>query len=46
MKKTFAAKARMNQSTGAVLCGTRYGNVMSSRGSILPSFLEQIKQGK
>ena len=46
MEKTFTAKARMAQSTGTVICGTRYGNVMASRGSVIPLFLEQIKQGK
>ena len=46
MEKTFVAKARMAQNTGTVICGTRYGNVMASRGSVIPLFLDQIKAGK
>ena len=46
MEKTFIAKARLAQSTGTVICGTRYGNVMASRGSVIPLFFDQIKQGK
>ena len=30
---------------GTILCGTRYGNVMASRGSVIPLFVEQIKAG-
>lgn len=41
MEKTFVAKARMSEST--VICGTRYGNVMASRGSVIPLFFEQIE---
>jgi len=44
MEKVMIAKSR--QSNGTLLCGTRYGNVMASRGSVIPLFLEQIKQGK
>ncbi|NLC54890.1 MAG: SDR family NAD(P)-dependent oxidoreductase [Erysipelothrix sp.] len=44
MEKTFVAKARMSTST--IICGTRYGNVMASRGSVIPLFFEQIKQNK
>ncbi len=43
MEKTFVAKARMSENT--VICGTRYGNVMASRGSVIPLFFEQIKNG-
>ena len=46
MEKTFIAKARMAQDTGTVICGTRYGNVMASRGSVIPLFFNQIKEGK
>ena len=45
MEKVMIAKSRdANHST--VLCGTRYGNVMASRGSVIPLFVEQIKTGK
>ena len=45
MEKVMVAKSReTNNST--VLCGTRYGNVMASRGSVIPLFVEQIKAGK
>ncbi|MDE8332119.1 polysaccharide biosynthesis protein [Erysipelothrix rhusiopathiae] len=43
MEKTFIAKARVAKETGTVICGTRYGNVMASRGSVIPLFLDQIK---
>lgn len=44
MEKVFTAKARMAANTGStVICGTRYGNVMASRGSVIPLFLDQIK---
>ena len=44
MEKVFVAKSRTSDST--VLCGTRYGNVMASRGSVIPHFYDQIKSGK
>jgi UDP-N-acetylglucosamine 4,6-dehydratase/5-epimerase len=43
MEKIFIAKARMNLGKKTVICGTRYGNVMGSRGSVIPLFIEQIK---
>lgn len=43
MERVFVAKARNSRST--VICGTRYGNVMCSRGSVIPLFVEQIKAG-
>lgn len=46
MEKTFIAKARLAQETNTIICGTRYGNVMASRGSVIPLFFDQIKQGK
>jgi UDP-glucose 4-epimerase len=44
MEKVMIAKSR--HSTHTMLCGTRYGNVMASRGSVIPLFVNQIKQGK
>ncbi|MEK4760285.1 polysaccharide biosynthesis protein [Viridibacillus sp. FSL E2-0187] len=46
MEKTFIAKSRTVTSGKTLICGTRYGNVMASRGSVIPLFLEQIKTGK
>ncbi len=46
MEKTFIAKARLASNTGTIITGTRYGNVMGSRGSVIPLFLEQIRNGK
>jgi len=43
MEKVFVAKSRTIDST--VICGTRYGNVMASRGSVIPHFYQQIKEG-
>ena len=43
MEKVFVAKSRNVQKT--LICGTRYGNVMCSRGSVIPLFIEQIKKG-
>ncbi len=45
MEKVMVAKARTN-TNGTLLCGTRYGNVMASRGSVIPLFIEQIKEGR
>ena len=44
MEKVFVAKSRNSKNT--IITGTRYGNVMSSRGSVIPHFTEQIKSGK
>lgn len=47
MEKVMQAKARaMVHDSDTVFCGTRYGNVMASRGSVIPLFVEQIKAGK
>ncbi|MFZ0446937.1 MAG: polysaccharide biosynthesis protein [Bacillus sp. (in: firmicutes)] len=46
MEKTFIAKSRLVPSEKTLICGTRYGNVMASRGSVIPLFVEQIKAGK
>ena len=40
MEKVFVAKSRNSNST--IICGTRYGNVMASRGSVIPHFVNQI----
>jgi UDP-N-acetylglucosamine 4,6-dehydratase/5-epimerase len=45
MEKLMVAKSRFNDSERTILCGTRYGNVMASRGSVIPLFIEQVKQG-
>ncbi|HZK07435.1 MAG TPA: polysaccharide biosynthesis protein [Bacteroidales bacterium] len=45
-EKVMVAKSRNLNSSGTTFCGTRYGNVMASRGSVIPLFVEQIKQGK
>lgn len=44
MEKVFVAKSRNSDST--IICGTRYGNVMASRGSVIPHFYDQIKLSK
>lgn len=44
MERVFVAKSRTTDST--LICGTRYGNVMCSRGSVIPLFVEQIKAGQ
>ena len=46
MEKVMAAKARLCDSKKTVLCATRYGNVMASRGSVIPLFLDQIRANK
>ena len=46
MEKFMVAKARMQNDGETVICATRYGNVMASRGSVIPLFVEQLKAGK
>ena len=46
MEKTMMAAARNLDSKKSIFCGTRYGNVMASRGSVIPLFIEQIKNNK
>ena len=46
MEKFMVAKARMQNEGETVLCATRYGNVMASRGSVIPLFISQLKEGK
>jgi UDP-glucose 4-epimerase len=43
MEKLMVAKARLRQERDTVLCATRYGNVMASRGSVIPLFVNQMK---
>ncbi|MFZ8100190.1 polysaccharide biosynthesis protein [Staphylococcus arlettae] len=46
MEKIFVAKFRNVDSEQTLICGTRYGNVMASRGSVIPLFIEKIKAGE
>ncbi len=46
MEKVMVATSRNLESTKTVICGTRYGNVMASRGSVIPLFIDQINSGK
>lgn len=46
MEKVMVAKSRNLNNTNTVICGTRYGNVMASRGSVIPLFVDLIKEGK
>lgn len=46
MEKVFVAKSRTVDPEKTLICGTRYGNVMCSRGSVIPLFIEQIKTGQ
>ncbi len=46
MEKVFVAKSRTVSPDKTLICGTRYGNVMASRGSVIPLFVEQIKNGQ
>lgn len=45
MEKVFVAKSKTVESNQTLICGTRYGNVMASRGSVIPLFIDQIKNG-
>ena len=45
-EKVMVAKSRSLNGSGVVFCGTRYGNVMASRGSVIPLFVNQIKTGQ
>lgn len=44
MEKLMVAKARTTDTTQTIICGTRYGNVMASRGSVIPLFIKQIRE--
>ncbi len=46
MEKVMVAKSRQLSSDETLLCATRYGNVMASRGSVIPLFVSQIREGK
>jgi len=46
MEKLMIAKARAHGNVGTIFCGTRYGNVMGSRGSVIPLFISQILAGE
>jgi UDP-glucose 4-epimerase len=46
MEKVMVARSRMCTPGGTILCATRYGNVMASRGSVIPLFLDQLKARK
>ena len=45
MEKVMIARSRDNNGNAQIFCGTRYGNVMASRGSVIPLFIDQIKKG-
>lgn len=44
-EKLMVAKSRMIPANGTVICATRYGNVMASRGSVIPLFVDQLRSG-
>ena len=44
MEKVMVAKSRNLEGTKTVICGTRYGNVMASRGSVIPLFIDQLRE--
>lgn len=46
MEKVFVAKSKTIDNNSTIICGTRYGNVMGSRGSVIPLFIDQIKSEK
>jgi len=46
MEKLMVARSRLWRPNGTILCGTRYGNVMASRGSVIPLFIQQVKAGE
>ncbi len=46
MEKVMVATSRNLEGTKTIICGTRYGNVMASRGSVIPLFVDQVRAGK
>src|SRR5690606_25764178 len=46
MEKVMVAKSRLCDSEKTVMCATRYGNVMASRGSVIPLFVRQLLEGR
>jgi UDP-glucose 4-epimerase len=45
-EKLMVARSRMIPESGPVICATRYGNVMASRGSVIPLFVNQLRSGQ
>ncbi|BAQ76677.1 dehydratase [Pseudomonas sp. Os17] len=45
-EKLMVAKSRMIPANGPIICATRYGNVMASRGSVIPLFVDQLRSGE
>jgi UDP-N-acetylglucosamine 4,6-dehydratase len=45
MEKVMVAASRNLEGSATTICGTRYGNVMASRGSVIPLFIEQVRAG-
>ena len=45
MEKVMVSMSRLGQSEKTIVCATRYGNVMASRGSVIPLFIDQIRRG-
>jgi UDP-N-acetylglucosamine 4,6-dehydratase len=45
MEKVMVAKSRLSEQSKTIVCATRYGNVMASRGSVIPLFVEQMRRG-
>ncbi len=46
MEKVMIAKSRVAEGSGTVIAGTRYGNVLASRGSVVPLFMNQVRRGQ
>lgn len=46
MEKVFRSKSQLLDEGDTIICGTRYGNVIGSRGSVIPLFLEQVQNGQ
>jgi UDP-N-acetylglucosamine 4,6-dehydratase len=46
MEKVMVAKSRNVDDSKTIICGTRYGNVMASRGSVIPLFVDQVRAGQ
>jgi UDP-glucose 4-epimerase len=46
MEKLMVAKSRTSDTKTTVLCATRYGNVIASRGSVIPLFIKQLRNGE
>ena len=46
MEKVMVSTSRKLEGTNTIICGTRYGNVMASRGSVIPLFVDQVRAGQ